>query len=400
LPEAPPVLVVAVEHKRETPLVAASPFRAASTTGLMQAAEKIFLGMIPLVVFGVLAVVGGIHQRHFGFDFKPVWEAARHLFHGASPYPPPHEWALRDEHQYVYPPLTALLSAPFAVFPFLIAASLYAAMLLGATALTLRLLGVRDWRCYGVALLWYPVIESVTLVTVSSLLALGLAVAWRYRDRRWVAAVAVAGIVAGKVFLWPLLIWLAATRRGLVAARALILGIAATTVSWALIGFAGLTSYPQLLNALANVEQRKSYSTVALGLALGLPAGEARAVGLAAGAVALLGIVLLARAHNEDADRHAFIAAIAAAFLFTPIVWSHYLCLLIVPIAISRPRLTPLWFVPLAIWATPGQHDGKMWQVAIGFSVWLFVLAASLRRDWRLPAWRRVSARPPAPAET
>ena len=399
MPEAPPVLVVAVEHKREAPLVAASPLRAATTTGLMQAAEKIFLGVIPLVVFGVLAVVGGIHQRHFGFDFKPVWEAARHLFHGASPYPPPHEWALRDEHQYVYPPLTALLSAPFAVFPFLIAASLYAAMLLGATALTLRLLGVRDWRCYGVVLLWYPVIESVTLVTVSSLLALGLAVAWRFRDRRWVAAVAVAGIVAGKVFLWPLLIWLVATRRGLVAARALMVGIAATTVSWALIGFAGLMSYPQLLNALANVEQRKSYSTVALGLTFGLPAGEARAVGLAAGAVALLAIVLLARARSENSDRHAFIAAIAAAFLFTPIVWSHYLCLLVVPIAISRPRLTPLWLVPLAIWATPGQHDGKTWQVALGFSVWLLVLAASFRKGWQWPAWRRVPAQPPATAK-
>jgi alpha-1,2-mannosyltransferase len=398
VPEAPPVVVKPVERTRGAALGAA-PLRVPTSAGLVLAAERVFFGLVPLVVFGVLAVVGGIHQRHFGFDFKPLWEAARHLFHGASPYPPPHEWALRGEDQYVYPPLTALLSAPFAVFPFLVGASLYAAMLLAATALTLHLLGVRDWRCYGVALLWYPVIESVTLVTVSSLLALGLAVAWRYRERRWVTAVAVAAVVAGKVFLWPLLVWLVATRRGLIAARTLMLGIAATVMSWALIGFAGLTSYPQLLNALANVEQRKSYSTVALGLTLGLPAGEARAAGLGAGAVALVAVVFLARARSEDADRHAFIAAIAAAFLFTPIVWTHYLCLLIVPIAISRRRLTPLWLVPLAIWATPGQHGGKTWQVALGFSVWLLVLLASLRRGWRLPAWRRVSAPAPAPAE-
>jgi hypothetical protein len=33
----------------------------------------------------------------------------------------------------------------------------------------------------------------------------------------------------------------------------------------------------------------------------------------------------------------------------TPILWLHYLVLLVVPIALARPRLSALWFVPVAL---------------------------------------------------
>ncbi|MGH7342691.1 MAG: hypothetical protein ACREKH_19575, partial [Candidatus Rokuibacteriota bacterium] len=35
--------------------------------------------------------------------------------------------------------------------------------------------------------------------------------------------------------------------------------------------------------------------------------------------------------------------------VLTPILWLHYLVLLVVPIALARPRLSALWFVPLAL---------------------------------------------------
>jgi hypothetical protein len=124
---------------------------------------------------------------------------------------------------------------------------------------------------------------------------------------------------------------------------------------------------------------------------LGLPTTAARALAITAGAIALIGVVVAGRrrAESADADRHAFILAIAAAFLFSPIVWTHYLALLVVPIAITRRTLTPLWFVPLAMWLTPGQSDGRAWRVVLGLSVWVFVLAASWRPTWSLPAFRR-----------
>jgi alpha-1,2-mannosyltransferase len=333
----------------------------------------------------------------FGFDFKPLWEAARHVLSGTSPYPPPHAWALRNEQQFVYPPLAALIAAPFAFLPFQVAATLFAVLLAGLTALTLRILGVSDWRCYGLALAWLPVIEAIALGTVTIPLALGLAVAWRYRDRRWTPVLVVAALIAAKVFLWPLLFWFAATRRGLAAAQALALAVAAVLGSWALIGFAGFTTYPRLLDTLARLLQWKSYSSTALGLALGLTRGEARLVSFACGGAVLIAVILLGRTSGPDADRHAFIAAIAAAFVFTPIVWMHYLALLLVPIAITRSRLTPLWFVPLAMWATPGQSHGHTWRVAIGVSVWAVVLVLSMRPRWPLPSFLRPPA--PVPAE-
>jgi alpha-1,2-mannosyltransferase len=364
---------------------------APSRSGFAVAAERFFLAFLPPVLLVGLVVARYVIGKHLGFDYKPLWEASRHVLHGASPYPPPHAWALHSEQEFVYPPIAALLVAPLAAFPFGVAAALLAVLEVFATGLTLRVLGVRDWRCYGVTLLWYPVIQNVFLGSITSLLALGLAVAWRYRDDRRATTLVAAALIAAKIFLWPLLFWLAATRRGLVALRAVALALVGVALSWALIGFAGLASYPRLLDELSRLEQWKSYSAVAFGLVLGLSTGEARALAIVAGTVALLGVLLIGRMGkgDADADRHAFVLAIAAAFLFSPIVWAHYLALLVVPIAITRRTLSPLWFVPLAMWATPAQSDGQTWRVVLGFSVWVVVLAASSRRAWPVPAFRR-----------
>ena len=51
---------------------------------------------------------------------------------------------------------------------------------------------------------------------------------------------------------------------------------------------------------------------------------------------------------QEVQDRRSFTLAIAAALALTPVVWNHYLLLLIVPVALARPRLSGLWVLPLA----------------------------------------------------
>jgi alpha-1,2-mannosyltransferase len=369
---------------------------APSRSGFVLAVEKLVLGFLPPALLLVLVVGrywGGVH---LGFDYRPLWEASRHLFHGASVYPAPHAAALHDEQQFVYPPLAAVLAAPLAVFPFGAAAALLAIVELVATVATLSVLGVRDWRCYGVTFLWFPVIQNLLIGSITSLLALGLAVAWRYRDEPRVAAPVSAVVIATKVFLWPMFFWLAATRRWRTVAWALALGLVGVAVSWAVIGFAGLTSYPRLLDELSRLEAWKSYSTVALGLLLGLSTGTARTLAIIAGGAALLGVLLVGRRYRQeqDSDRRAFVLAIGAAFLFSPIVWTHYLALLVVPIAISRRTLTPLWFVPLAMWATTGQSDGQAWRVVLGIAVWSVVLAGALKEPRQLTATRPRAAEP------
>ncbi len=324
---------------------------APSRSGLGLAATRLFLGVLPPALLVLLVVARYLTGTKLGFDYKPLWDASRHVLHGASPYPRPEA----------------------------------------------RVLGVRDWRCYGVVLLWYPVLQNFLLGSITSLLALGLAIVWRYRDSRRAAPVTLAALIAAKIFLWPLLVWLGVSRRWLIGVRALGLAIAGLFLSWALIGFAGLGSYLRLLDELSRLEQWKSYSAVALGMALGLTGGESRALALAACALVLLAIVLVQRRGREHADKQAFVLAIAAAFFFSPIVWTHYLALLVVPIAITRPKLSPIWFVPLAMWASYGQSNGHLWRVALGFSIWAVVLAASLRPAWRFPAFRRRVALPSAP---
>src|SRR5229473_691754 len=75
----------------------------------------------------------------------------------------------------------------------------------------LRLLDVRDWRCYGVAAMSAPVVNTLALGAVTSLLVLGAAAAWRYRDRPAVSGIAAALTATLKLFLWPLGVWLLVT---------------------------------------------------------------------------------------------------------------------------------------------------------------------------------------------
>src|SRR5581483_7342074 len=93
-----------------------------------------------------------------------------------------------------------------------------------AVPAALWLLGVRDWRCYGAAFLWPPVLSGVAIGTISPLLLLGVAACWRLRGRGGLVAAA-ALTVAAKLFLLPLLVWLWVTGRRAVAVAALTAGV-------------------------------------------------------------------------------------------------------------------------------------------------------------------------------
>jgi hypothetical protein len=167
------------------------------------------------------------------------------------------------------------------------------------------------------------------------------------------------------LFLWPLAIWLLATRRWRSAAACAGAGTVLLLGSWAVIGFAGLRSYPTLLNVLERIEAPASYSVVAL---VGVSGGAETAV-TAVLAVALAAAIVVA-ARASDGDRRGFAVAVLAALVATPLLWLHYLLLLYVPIALYRPRLAPLWFLPLLLWVTPAAHSqGITWRIALALAV-------------------------------
>jgi hypothetical protein len=68
--------------------------------------------------------------------------------------------------------------------------------------------------------------------------------------------------------------------------------------------------------------------------------------------------------------------AVAGALLATPVLWLHYLVLLFVPIALARPRLSAVWFAPLAFWITPLAHsNGSVWRTCLVLAVSAGVVA-------------------------
>jgi hypothetical protein len=298
-------------------------------------------------------------------DFGIFRTAALAVVHGRSPYVAPTRAALAHFDKFVYPPAAALLLAPFAALPSGLARALMFLAGLAAVLVALRLLGVEDWRCYSVAIVSAPAISSLALGALTSFLLLGAALAWRYRDNAVVAGVATAATAVLKLFLWPLAVWLLATRRWRAAVYCAAAGVLLTLGGWAVIGFAGFTSYPTLVHVLEEVEASRSYSVVAL---LGVSGGAGTAVTVGLSLASVGGIWLAAR--SRDGDRRAFAVAVLASLVATPLVWLHYLLLLYVPIAVYRPRVSPLWFLPLVLWLTPQAHaNGTTWQIALALGV-------------------------------
>jgi hypothetical protein len=318
------------------------------------------LALTPVALFAFLLWYG-LRNDLLALDFSQAFvPAAKAVLDGVSPYPSPSDPVVATGTAYVYPPLTALLLVPTAWLPEVvgeIAATFVNAALVFAI---LRVLRVRDWRCYAVAFTWPTVIAALQTANVTLVLTLGAALAWRWRDRPGRAGGALGCTIAVKMFLWPLVLSFFATRRRPAALIASASSLALIVVSWAVIGFAGMADYPSLLSRLADLESPHSYTTYALALDVGLPEGGAKALWVAIGVALLGGLVIIARRGDE---RAAFIIALAAALACSPIVWLHYFALLLVPVALASRRLQLVWFIPLLAWLGMGTGNGDTWQL-------------------------------------
>ena len=95
-------------------------------------------------------------------------------------------------------------------------------------------------------------------------------------------------------------------------------------------------------------------------------------------AVATIAALVLLRRRDDDVT---FPAAVVAGLIATPILWNHYLVLLLVPIALARPRLAPLWLLPLVLWATPHPESlGIAWRIVLVLAVICVVGVQTVRR--------------------
>jgi hypothetical protein len=332
-------------------------------------------------------------------DFSDFYLAAEAVRSGHSPYQLdlPVGW-----RGYVYPPLLAWLIAPLTFFSVPVAVSLWALLSVLFVFAALYVLGVRDWRCYPVALLWPFNRSALEFGDIEPLLVLAVSLSWRYRDTPVRASLAGGFSIALKLYVWPLALWYGLSGR----TRGALLTCAATVgfvlVPWALIGFQGLTSYPSLLRDVAD-QQDNSWSLVALFEGLDFASTFARTLSLVVGVCLLFLSFRAARAASDIQqvrDRRSFTFALAAALALTPIVWNHYLLLLIVPVAIARPRLSGLWLLPLAAsclylfdWYGPGDGLRPIVATTAIAAVTIALAVDAQARPWSnalRPTWIRV----------
>jgi alpha-1,2-mannosyltransferase len=270
----------------------------------------------------------------FHHAFIPAGNA---VLHGHSPFPVHLPPRAPKTTPYVYPITAAWLYVPFSILPYSVASVLYVALEFAALAATLRVLGVRDARCYAVVCAWPAIILAVVVGTVGTFFPLMIALIWRWRKSDWIWLL-LALMIAIKIFMWPLAFYLLATRRW----RALGVTIAGTAamvlVPWALIGFDDLLRYPRLLSALNAQEHGWSLGLPSLMTTLGLPAGT----------YVLIVAAIAAAAFRLRANHRAlFTLCLLLCLAASPLVWMHYFVILLIPVALLSPRLSAVWFVPL-----------------------------------------------------
>lgn len=298
-----------------------------------------------------LASLGGtMRPGDFGYVFLP---SANDILDGRGPYMDPDAFEGPPQAPYAYPPVLALALVPLTLPPedahgTFVPGALFVLLLVAAVVGGLLLLEVRDWRCYPFALLSPFTLETFEYGAVGPILLLLVALLWRYRDRLGPSAAAGGVAVVLKLFLWPLLVWLALTRRLAAAVLAGAIAVGLALLSWAVIGFRGIGDYPRLLRKLVDVEAENSYSLFAILRTAGVPELLSRTLVVVAGMVLLVAAWRSARApwlDGPERDRRSLTLALAAALVMTPILWLHYLVLLVVPIGLARPRFSPLWVV-------------------------------------------------------
>ncbi len=355
--------------------------------------HALFIALPAIVIVGVCVRMA--HGHNFAGDFEHEYApAVRRFLHGRDPYAPSTSSVAAGE-AFPYTAAALLLAMPFALLGSA-GALAFTFVTITAAAATLRVLEVRDWRCYGLIYLWAPVVAGWATANFTLLAVLALALVWRDRDRPLRAGLLIAVAVTLKPFVWPIGLWLLATRRYRAAGWALASTVLLNVVAFAAIGGAGqLDSYLRVSREVADHFLPTSYGLAAIATQAGVSLTVALGLSICVACAACAYGVSAGRAANERASLVAFVGVM---FLASPILWMHYLAVLLIPLVILHPRLDRVWVVSLALWVGPTGAPTlieNLIVVALVSSIMVALAAAS----WG-ERFERAGARPSVRANT
>jgi hypothetical protein len=293
---------------------------------------------LPLVI--LVGIVAGAYlafgiataKETLGCDFQ-VYRAAADRFLAGLPLYDSSISSTGSCNLFYYPPSFAALVVPFALLGSSVGNAAWIAFLVlcyvvGCAALPVRwevklavfLAGAVSW----------PFIFGVRIGQVAPILYLLFAVGWRFLERR----PAVTGFAVGLgvlVKLQPIVIvgWLVVRRMWSGLA-----GVAAACVVAAGLAVVGLGAWVEMINVLRSLDSAITAPTnVSLGAIAyqhGLALEAASVVGIV-GILAVLGLVAVCglRASTEAG----FLVAVVASQVVSPIIWTHYALILLLPVA-------------------------------------------------------------------
>lgn len=341
-------------------------------------------GFTVIVAVGYLKAGGALDFHH---QFRP---AGVQVLHGLDPYAPrfQHLGIKAGDYAFPYTPFTALAFTPMALLSSGVADAVFTAVTVLALLGTLWLLDVRDIRIYGVVLIWEPTVSLYQVANLTSILTLGTAIMWRWRAKPSVQGIVLGVVVTLKVFIWPLGLWLLFTRRFLAVGWALGTVVVINTAAFAVVGFDRLDGYRRVTTEITKIMESRGYSIASVVLHVGGDRTAAYLLTGLVGAVCVAGCFVAARRQRE---REALTFAVATTLAASPVVWTHYFVLLVVPLALAAPMWRRIWLLPLLFWACPPTkpHDAPR---IIGVVVLVLVFAAILRMLRADPTPRRGDA--------
>lgn len=303
-----------------------------------------------LLLMAAVEIVEIARHDFFANDFRvTLWEPAHAVLQGNDPY---------GDAGSVYPPSAFVPLVPLGALPFDVAAAVWVTVSLAAAAATLAVLGVRDWRCYLLWLLNSAVLSTAMTGNATVIVGLCLALLFRYRGRAG-GPVALAVAIAVKLFVAPMVLWLAFTGRVRAAALACVSAAVFAAVAWKTIGFEGLSGYPDQLTD--NNRRFSDDGPLVQGLVqqLGGSGRVALLVGLSVAAVCAFAAWV-----RRDDDVVSFALILAAAIVASPIAWVGYATLLFIPLAARTPRFTPAWLLLLGFSYAHWWHSPFMFGTA------------------------------------
>ncbi|MHB8491484.1 MAG: glycosyltransferase family 87 protein [Solirubrobacteraceae bacterium] len=313
---------------------------------------RALMGRMVVALIPVAAIALAFLPLTPAYDVDVFLRAGTAAAHGLQVYPTVGTPAVYSGFSFVYP--------YFALWPFVLLAELPAALgtavVFWISALAViaacMLAPVRGpWRAVLVLCTAFT-ITGLQLGALSPLLFAGVVFLWRARGRAGLFVLA-GPVIACKLFLAPMLVWLLLAGRYRALAWAGASTVALLSVGF-LLGPVDPSQYLNMLSQLGAHEARSGFGLIGALMNAGVAMFVAQALALALSLVILVAVHQRYRRTRDE--RLLFCAGLVASLLLTPVLWSHYLVVLAAALLAYDARRR--WFVlfALASWAISPPH--------------------------------------------